>query len=58
MYGSIECNEKYSKTSRSLRSYYGKSGVGEDRANYYIRDSKSCDYKTSITGKLENNYAI
>ena len=23
--------------------------------NYFIQDSKSFDYKTSITGKLENN---
>ena len=31
------------------------SGVGEHNVNYSIEDSKSFDYKTSITGKLKNN---
>ena len=33
------------------------SGIGgeDNNINYFIQDSKSFDYKTSITGKLENN---
>ena len=29
--------------------------IGEHNVNYSIKDSKSFDYKTSITGKLEGN---
>ena len=45
------------KTSGSLWNYYRdepNSGA-ENNFNYSIKDSKSFDYKTSLTGKLENN---
>ena len=44
-------------TSGSLWNYFRdepNSGA-EGNINYSIKDSKSFDYKTSITGKLENN---
>ena len=56
----IEYNKNYSKTSGSLWNCYRgepNSGVGgeNDSINYSIKNSKSFDCKTSITGKLENN---
>ena len=30
-------------------------GSGDNNINYFIKNSKSFDYKTSITGKLEDN---
>ena len=62
MYNLIEYSKNYRKTSRSLWSYYRdepNSGLGGDdsNTNYSIKDSNSFDYKTSITGKLENNNA-
>ena len=57
MYNLIECSKKYSKTTESLWNYYrdepNSGAVGN--INYSIRSSKSFDYKTSITGKLEGN---
>ena len=56
MYNLIEYSKNYLNTSGSLWNYYRvepNSGVGENNANYFIKDSKSFDYKTSITGKLK-----
>ena len=57
MYNLIEYSKNYRKTTGSLWNYYrdepnsGKEG----NINYSIKDSKSFNYKTSITGKLEGN---
>ena len=54
----IEYSKNYSKTSGSLWNYYRdepNSGA-KGNINYSIKDSKSFDYKTSITGKLEVIY--
>ena len=59
MYNLIEYSRKYRKTAGSLWNYYrdepnsGFDGVGNKRINYSIKNSKSFDYKTSTTGKLE-----
>ena len=58
MYNLIECSKNYRKTTGSLWNYYRdepNSGLDGDNnnINYSIKDSKSFDYKTSITGKLE-----
>ena len=55
MYNLIEYSKKYRKTTGSLWDYYRdepNSGLGGDdnNINYSIKDSKSFDYKTSITG--------
>ena len=60
MYNLIECSKKYSKTTGSLWNYYGNqanSGLGGavNNISYSIKDSKSFDSKTIITGKLEDN---
>ena len=60
MYNCIEYSKNYRKTTGSLWNYYRdepKSGLGGDdnNINYSIKDSKSFNYKTSITGKLEND---
>ena len=55
MYNLIEYNKNYSKTTRSLWDYYRdepNSGA-EGNINYSIKDSKSFDYKTRITRRLE-----
>ena len=45
----------------SLWNYYrdepnsGFDGLGSNRINYSIKNSKSFDYKTSITGKFEGD---
>ena len=58
MYNLIEYSKNYSKTTGSLWNYYrdkpnsGLSGANNN-INYYTKDSKSFDYKTTITGKLE-----
>ena len=57
MYNLIEHRKNYSKTTVSLWNYYWdkpNSGAVED-INYSIRSSKSFEYKTSITGKLEGS---
>ena len=56
----LEYCKNYSKTTGSFWNYYRdepNSGLGgnNNNVNYSIKDSKSFDYKTSITGKLENN---
>ena len=60
MYNLIEYSENYRKTTGSLWNYYRdeqNSGLGGDinNINYSIKDSKSFDYRTSITGNLEHN---
>ena len=57
MYNLIEYSKNYSKTAGSLWSYYKderNNGV-EGNITYSIKDSKSFNHKTSITGKLEGN---
>ena len=57
MYNLVECSKIYSKTSGSLWDYYRdepNSGTAGN-INYSIEGSKSFDYKTSITGKLEDD---
>ena len=55
----LEYSKNYRKTTGSLWNYYrgepnsSISGVNNN-VNYSIKDSKSFDYKTSITGKLES----
>ena len=56
----LEYCKNYSKTTGSFWNYYRdepNSGLGgnNNNVNYSIKDSKSFDYKTSITGKLEGN---
>ena len=58
MYNLLEYSKNYGKTTGSLWNYYRdepNSGIGSrnNNINYSIKDSKSFDYKTSITGKLE-----
>ena len=56
----IEYSKNYSKTMGSFWNFYrdepnnGLTGA-ENSINYSIKDSKSFDYKASITGKLEGN---
>ena len=57
LYNLVQYSKNYRKTTESLWNYYRdepKSGA-EENVNYSIKDSKSFDYKTSITGKLEGN---
>ena len=57
MYNLIKYSKSYRKTTGSLWNYYrdelNSGAVGN--INYSIKDSKSLDYNTSITGKLEGN---
>ena len=58
MYNLLEYSKNYRKTTGSLWNYYRdepNSGIGgrNNNVNYSIKDSKSFDYKTSITGKLK-----
>ena len=59
MYNFIEYSKNYRKKTGSLWDYYrdelNSGAVGN--MNYCIKDLKSFTYKTSITGKLENNNA-
>ena len=60
MYSLIEYSKNFRKTTGSLWNYYRdepNSGLGGDNNNisYAIKDSKSFDYRTGITGKLEVN---
>ena len=51
----LEYSKSYSKTRGCFWDYYRdepNSGASSS-INYSIKDSKSFDYKTSITGKLE-----
>ena len=57
MYNLLEYSKNYRKTTGSSWNYYRdepNSGIGgrNNNVNYSIKDSKSFDYKTSITGKL------
>ena len=60
MYNLIEYSKNYSKITGRSCNYYrdepncGLGGAGNN-INYSMKDSKSFDYKTSITGKLEGN---
>ena len=58
MYNLLQCSKNYRKTTGSFWNYYRdeqNSGLGgvDNGTNYSIKDSKSFDYKTSITGKLK-----
>ena len=62
MYNLIEYSKNYRKTTGSLWNNYrykpnigSDDGVGNNRINYSIKDSKSFDYKATITEKLEGN---
>ena len=60
MYNLIKYRKNYSKTSGSLCNYYrdelnSDTGGANNNIDYSIKDSKSFDYKTSITGKVEDN---
>ena len=60
MYNLLQCSKNYRKTTGSFWNYYRdeqNSGLGgvDNGKNYSIKDPKSFDYKTSITGKLEGN---
>ena len=56
-YNLHEYSKNYSKTIGSLWSYYrDEPNRGANNSiNFLIKDSKSFDYKTSITGKLEGH---
>ena len=58
MYNFLEYSKNYRKTTESLWNYYrdklnSSKGGENNNVNYSIKDSKSFDYKTSITGNLE-----
>ena len=58
MYNLLEYSKNYRKTTGGLWNYYRdepNSGIGgeNNNVNYSIKDSKSFDCKTRITGKLE-----
>ena len=59
MHNLLEYSKNYKKTG-SFWNYYRdepNSGIGgeNNKVNYSNKDSKSFDYKTSITGKLKGN---
>ena len=59
MYNLLEYSKSFRKTTESLWNYYRDKlnsciGGRNNNVNYSIKDSKSFDYKTSITGKLES----
>ena len=57
VYNLLEYCKDYSKTTGCFWNYYKdepNSGANNN-INNSIKDSKSFDYKTSITGKLESN---
>ena len=57
MYDLSQYNKNYNKTTGNLWNYYrDEPNSGAIRnINYSIKDLKSFNYKTSITGKLEGN---
>ena len=63
MYNLMEYSKNYSRTTGSFWNYYrdepnnGLGGADNIPIKDSIKDSKSFDYKTSITGKLEGNNA-
>ena len=63
VYNVLEFSKNYSKTSGSLWNYYrdepnSSTGDNDNNINYSIKGSKSFDYKTNITGKLEGGNRI
>ena len=57
IYNVIEYNNSYLKTTGSFWNYYRDepNSSANNNINYSIKDSKSFEYKASITGKLEGN---
>ena len=57
MYNLLEYSKNYSKPTGSFWNYYrdDPNGAANNNIDYSVKDSKSFDYKTSITGKLEGN---
>ena len=57
IYNVIEYNNSYLKTAGSFWNYCRDepSSSANNNINYSIKDSKSFEYKASITGKLEGN---
>ena len=57
MYNLLEYSKNCSKTRGSFWNYYkDEPNTGaNNNINYSMKDSKSFDYKASITGKLEGN---
>ena len=57
MYNLTEYSKNYSNTTERLWNNYRDEPNSETEVNinYYIKDSKSLDYKTRITGRLEAN---
>ena len=55
MYNLLEYSKNYRKTTGFLFNYYRDkpNSVAVGNINYSIKNSKSFDYKTSLTGKLE-----
>ena len=59
MYNLLEYSKNYEKTSGSLFNYYRDEpkehtiGAGNNAKNISIRNPKSFDYKTEITGSLD-----
>ena len=56
----LKYSKNYSKTTGNFGNYYrdepnSSLGVADSNIKYLIKDSKSFNYKTSITGKLEGN---
>ena len=50
----LNYSKNYRKTTGSLFNYY-RNGGAVGNISYSIKNSKSFDFKTSITGKLEGN---
>ena len=57
IYNLLEYSKNYRKTTGNLWNYYrDEPNSGVDRnITYFIKDSKSFNCKTSITGKLDGN---
>ena len=61
LYNLLGHSKNYSKSTGSLWNYYrdkpnsGYNNNNRDRIHYSIKDSESLNYKTSITGQLEND---
>ena len=54
IYNLTEYSKNYSKTSKNLQNYYRDKPNSSvvDNVSYFIKYSKSFDYKAAITGKL------
>ena len=61
MYNLLDYSKNYRKRTENLWNYYrdernsGYNNNNRDETYYSIKDSESFNYKSSITGKLENN---